>query len=477
MRKITAILFALVSSLSMAAESYEIVGYAPRFVGEKVTLYTYQDYITMTKVKLGEGVVSPIDSMFHIPLAVKSTIKGIIHIDKTEADIYLAPNTSYDIYFLKSVGQPDGFQVKKTEVVFFGLDSTDINYRIIQYNSWFDMYVAAHADSINTANFFIYLDTFKMNASEAYKDVDDEFFLTYVRYNMGEMDQAFNSKGEQRLNTFLNYIQPFPVYYENDQYMRFIKRFYGEDFDDYNPDTEHAIFLSLANSSPTQLMMALKQDLFLANPEVRELMMVEKLGRAFYKEPEFRQNIIVMLDSISRFAAYRHSSVVATNVLSYVTNIEQGFPAPIISFLNPGGEPITWGKYRGKFVYFTFFETWNEKALAELKIIGELHKKYDEDIAFLSVCTDENREGFDKFRKENPELMWDILYIGRDESLLQKYRVTSTPAYFLIDQDGFISMAPAPGPSPDGEYESIDKTFFYIHEALHPEKTQRVGEK
>lgn len=477
MRKLIVILLTLVSAISAAADSYELVGYAPRFVGEKVTLYTYQDYITMTKVKIGEGVVSPTDSLFHIPLAVKTTIKGIIHINKTEAELYLAPKTNYDVYFLKAVGQPDGFQIKKTEIVFFDLDSTDINYRIIQYNSWFDMYVSMNSASIGTSNFHAYLDTFKMNAAEAYKDVTDEFFLTYVRYNIAEMDQAFNSKGEQRLNTFLNYIQPFPVYYENDQYMRFIKRFYSEDFNDYNPDTENAIFLALANSSPTQLMKALKQDLFLSNPEIRELVMVDKLGKAFYIEPQFRNNILTVLDSVSRFAAFRHSSVVATNVVNYLTSIEQGFPAPLISFTNPGKDPITWSTYKGKFVYFTVFETWNDKALAELQVIGDLHKKYDEDIAFLSVCTDENREGFDKFKQEHPELAWDILYIGKDEALMQKFRITSVPSYFLIDQDGFIAMAPAPGPSPDGEYESIDKTFFIIHEALHQQGPVKIGEK
>src|SRR5690606_22060553 len=140
------------------------------------------------------------------------------------------------------VGQPDGFQTKKTEIVYFNLDSTDINFRIIQYNSWFDMFVAMHQNSIGKANFHTYLDTFKVDVQAAYKDIDDQFFLTYVRYNIAEMDQAFNTKGETRLNTFLTYIKPFPVYYENDQYMRFVKRFFAEDFGDYVPDIETSIF-------------------------------------------------------------------------------------------------------------------------------------------------------------------------------------------------------------------------------------------
>ncbi|MBK9192473.1 MAG: hypothetical protein IPM77_13760 [Crocinitomicaceae bacterium] len=66
MKLIYSIVFLLTASFSIAQESYEIVGYAPRFVGEKVTLYTYQDYVTMTKIKIGEGEVSATDSLFHI---------------------------------------------------------------------------------------------------------------------------------------------------------------------------------------------------------------------------------------------------------------------------------------------------------------------------------------------------------------------------------------------------------------------------
>ena len=110
-------------------------------------------------------------------------------------------------------------------------------------------------------------------------------------------------------------------------------------------------------------------DLFLVNPEIRELIMIDKLGKAFYSEPHFRGNILTILDSVSRFAVYKHSAVVARNVINYVTSIEPGFPAPQISLTASDGSLITWRKYRGKFVYVNFFETWHEKSLAEMKII------------------------------------------------------------------------------------------------------------
>jgi hypothetical protein len=464
---------------SAFAQEQEIVGYAPAYAGEKVTLYTYQDYVTMTRVKLSEGYVSEEDSLFHLDLKTGATIKGVIEIGKTEAPMYLAPNTSYDVYFPKVEGQPISFQNNHTDILFFGLDSTDINYRILQYHLWFDTYIAYHEMDIARGQFLTHLDTFMIYASEAYKDVKDEYFLTYVRYDIGEMQQSFggNNKSSKRMETFLNFIEPFPVYYENDKYMKFFRGFYSKGFKDFPPMVETEINMAIYNASPTRLMAALKKDVFLSNPEIREMVMIDQLGKQYYKRNDQKRNILVMLDSISRHAKYQVNATIANNVMTYLTSLEPGFPAPSIHFPNEEDslKPITWGTYEGKFVYFNFFETWNTKSVSEMKIIHDLKKQYGEFISFLSVCTDADEAKFDKFVADNPAYDWDIIYVGDKSPLKADYRVQHVPSYFLIDQSGFIAVSPAPTPSPDGEYESIDKTFFYIKRAMSPTGGNRVG--
>jgi thiol-disulfide isomerase/thioredoxin len=475
----TTILILLLHSVAIA-QSNEIVGYAPAYVGEKVTLYTYQDYITRTRMKLAEGEVSKKDSLFHLDIKIGTTIQGVIEIGNTEAPMYLAPNSSYDIYFPKIEGKPISFQNQHTDIVFFGLDTTDINYRILQYHLWFDTFIAYHERDIARGQFLTYLDTFMIYAADAYKDVEDEYFLTYVRYNVGEMQQSFggNARSSKRMETFLNYIEPFPVYYENDQYMRFFKGFYSKSFKDYPPDVEAEINMAIYNASPTRLMAALRKDLFLSNPEVRETVMIDKLGKQYYERNDQKRSILVMLDSISNYAKYRVNATIAKNVLSYLTSLEPGFPAPTINLLNEGDslDPITWKTFEGKFVYLNFFETWNDRSIREMKIIAELKKKYGEYISFLSVCTNKSKADFEKYMDENPAYDWDVVYVGSDSPLKEDYRVQNVPTYFLIDQSGFIALAPAPTPAPDGEYESIDKTFFYIKRALTPTDGKRVGD-
>lgn len=474
-------IFLLFMSLNASAQAYEIEGFAPGFVGEKVELYTYQDYITLTRYKLGEGIVDPKDSLFHIKLDIGTTVKGIIEINQTEAPIYLAPESSYRIYFPVPEDQAISFQNRRTDIMFVGLDTVDINYRILQYNQWFDAYIAYHEFEIARGKFLTYLDTFMIYAADAYKDIEDEYFITYVRYNIAEMQQTFggNDRSDKRLNTFLNFIEPFPVYYENDQYMKFFKGFYSRRFSDFAPDIEREVNLAIMRSSPTKLMAAMKKDLFLVNPEIREMVMIDKLGKLFYERNDQKRNILIMLDSISKHAAYEVNATIANNVLNYVTSLEPGFPAPLIQLDNERDttdEIITWRDYEGKFVYFNFFETWNDEAKTDMRIIADMKDKYGDYIHFLSVCTDENKEDFDQYLNANPEFDWDIVFVGDTSTLKGDYRVEHVPSYFLIDQSGFIALAPAPTPRPDGEYESIDRTFFNIKRALAPSNNTGIGE-
>ena len=469
----------LLLSLTFAGYSQNtLVGYAPDFIGEKVTLYTYQDFVTMNRITLGEGVVSAEDSTFTISVETNSTITGVVEIDRVEGEFYLAPKTDYSIYFPAS-SEPSSYQNSQTNIYFSDLDTADINYMVLQYHQWFETFVAYNERAMAQGLFLAYLDTFKTYAAEAYKEVKDPFFITYVRYDIAEMEQTYggNRTSAKRLSTFLNYIEPFPVYYENDRYMKFMLAFYDKEFREYLPVTEDAIMKAIHLKSPTLLMHALKGDIFLADPVLRELVMIDKLGRAFYREVNYRPNIIEILDSVSNQANSEVNAAVARNVKKYITNLEPGFPAPAVLFNKKAEEKVTWATYRGKFVYFNFFATWNERSMNDMEIISRLVPKFDEDIAFVSVCTDKDSVTYAAFKEKYPQYDWDIFYVGEDEVLMRAFKVTSIPNYYLLDQDGFIFAAPALAPSPNGEYESVGQTLFDIQKALHPTEAIRVGEK
>lgn len=456
----------------------KITGFAPDFIGKNVSVYTYQDYVTRNRVEIGKGKVEEKDSSFHIAVSTNSTIKIIVEIERTEASMYLAPNTDYFVYFPAS-DQPVAYVNSTTSIYFNDLDSTDINYRILQYHQWFDSYIALNQNGVAQGKFLSYLDSFKLYVADAYRHVEDPYFITYVRYDLGEMEQTFggNMRGKKRLNTYLEYIERFPIYYENDRYMKFLLAFYDKEFREYLPVTEQKIMEAIFKSSPTLLMQALKGDILLAKPELRELVMIDKLGKAYYREIGFRPNIVNILDSVSTYALNNVNATVAKNVRDYITKLETGFPAPALQLQTNEQEIISWSKYKGKFVYLNFFATWNERALNDLAIMKKLVAKYNQDIEFVSLCMDKDSTTYETFLEKNPEYNWEFHYLGPDHDLVKDYKVTNVPTYFLVDQEGFIFAAPALAPSPNGKYQSVDQTMHEIKQALHPQERIRVGEK
>jgi hypothetical protein len=54
-----------------------------------------------------------------------------------------------------------------------------------------------------------------------------------------------------------------------------------------------------------------------------------------------------------------------------------------------------------------------------------------------------------------------------------KYQIKSFPQYVLIDNTGVISSIPALGPSPNGDYETIDKVFFSITKRILQEEKEK----
>jgi len=442
----------------------KIVGYAPEFYGETATLYAYTDFFTMTKVVIGEGVVGK-DSVFTIDNKVGTTMKTLLVIGKTQTELYVMPNASYTLEYFKPVNEVISFTNQNVTPIFYNLDSTDVNARILKYNNAFDKYIYYNRKNIARHGFKTYLDSFKILAYSAYSDMQNEpFFINYVRFNIAIMERANRKREENnaKVAEFFNYIEPYPVFPHNEQYIEFIKGFYDDNFDSYNTSIKAGVILAIDNQSPTRLMEALKKDKFLQKEELREMIMINMLGSSYYKRSYSRQNISVILDSVSTFGLYKSNRVMAKNMINFLTRVEKGYPAPEINMELDSGKVLSWKQFEGRFVYVNFFATWNQPSVNEMKLIESLKEKYGEYISFVSFCVDESEEKFKAYKTAHASQNWDIYYIGKKSDLMEKFNVVTIPAYYLIGQEGEMALSFANGPAPDGVGLTIEVTFDYI---------------
>jgi hypothetical protein len=102
------------------------------------------------------------------------------------------------------------------------------------------------------------------------------------------------------------------------------------------------------------------------------------------------------------------------------------------------------------------------KSTLEIEPLIKLYNQYKEDITFITIAperfTDDAKNALTK-------LPWEVFVVEESNPVFFNFKVVTYPSYVLVDETGFIVAAPALSPMPNGQYETIDKTFYYIKEA------------
>jgi hypothetical protein len=112
-----------------------------------------------------------------------------------------------------------------------------------------------------------------------------------------------------------------------------------------------------------------------------------------------------------------------------------------------------------------------------MELFQTMKEEYGDIVEFVSINIDSKVSKFNNFVASHPDYDWTMLYYGGDANLLDNYEVFNAPQYVLIDAEGKIVSAPANGPAPNGDYISIDKTFFDLKKKLKKQKRFLPGQK
>lgn len=481
MRKLLSILFLFAFTLSAYASNIVTIECgAPSYIGKNVNVYQVDDYLSYKRSKIAGASVG-LDSTFSVSFEVTETRKVLIEIDNIISALYVSPGKFYDVMFPKVADK----QVSKTaggeaQLFFFNLDTNDVNYKILNFNLWIDEFMLENS-SLNIVNkelFRAKFDTLMSYAYQYYKDEKDLFVKTYVTYHMAQLEQMSVSRkhGDRKIKNFARYFQKQEIHYQNDQYMTFFNNYFKNVMAGMNYKVENKVYLASLKNSPTLMKKAMSEDLRFRSKRLTELVLIKAMKQNFYTGQYAQSNILMVLDSLKGHSEFKEHQIIAGNVINQLTKLEPGYPAPEIRLKDNKNETVNWKTFKGKYVYLNFFETWSETALKEMKQYPDLRDKYGADIEFVSICMDDDSIALTKYLEQHKEFNWKFFHIGENRDLIKRFNVKSVPAYFLIDQEGYLVAAPALSPSPNGKYETIDKTFFYIRKALHPTETFKVGQ-
>ncbi|TNE55945.1 MAG: hypothetical protein EP338_01815 [Bacteroidetes bacterium] len=477
MKKLAVLIFLVVLSGSVFSQSEKayntIVGFAPKYIGQEIAIYGIQDYLTMKEVLIAESSVGA-DSSFTFRFPNDHTQKVIVRSGNNRGFMYVQPGASYQIYFPErnryDEYRPLGNDV---ELAFLDLPKEDINYKILSFDKWSANFLGEYfyRKNLNGVEFVRQLDTFKVNVEKAYDRDTSFFFKTYVKFSMAILDNIQHLGRRSRFEKFDFYLKSYPVAYNNPIYMDYLNSYF-EDLDDLvSMEVGNRIYLGVLKNSPSLIMNAVNHQPSMKRLRLREYAIIKHLGDE-YKSREYPQtNVMAVLDSLSKHAYYPESRLIAGNLMSKLTEIQVGVKAPEFS-LHQGDSMISNRHFHGKHLYIQFLEPnmfENQKEIEVLIPLAEKYKSYVEVITVYSKPT----KNVDQWEQLLQKIPWRKYEVEASNPIFKDYEVLSYPKYVLLDHHGYVVSSPALRPTPNGQYETIDKSFFYIGKLIDAERKMK----
>jgi thiol-disulfide isomerase/thioredoxin len=456
-KKILLLIF-LISGIFCFSQNVKIKGKAhPSHKGKAISLLAYSDLVTYTRVREATDTIDK-DGSFELQLQIDYTQPVQLQIDNLLGKLYIQPDYVYAVTFPGKDTTLDvrGETETNIDIGIISGDTTELNTLVIDFNKVYNMVFAnASSQFINRTRVFQKLDTVKLICSWRYRKNKNNYFKTYVEYNIAELNSDAS-----RSKTFLssNFLLNKPVQSAQYEYMAFFNAFFKGYLEAYSSGKANENIHHLINTTGQykDLRAFVKKDPLLANDTLCELVIIKSLWDFYYNPQYDREQVLAVIEQFFEATKIPENKKIAGNILQIAYKLSVGSKAPVFSASDRTGKAISLADFNKRYVYINFFSTKDIGSMKEMPKIAELVKKYADKMVFISICTDDSLKTYKNYLKTNPKYNWTILFnnsLPKGNTAYDLYNVKGLPAFFFINQFGNLAQSPAKSPTQGFEYK------------------------
>jgi len=450
----------ILMSVCVYGENVHIFGNSKDYKGNELIFYKYSDRITFIKEQVFTLKIDK-DGNFDTNFNLEEITYVFAEFGVYHAYFYAEPGAYYEL-ILPEYDEKDEkdifnpfFSPEEVHIGIKDLKQTDLNYLIIDFDYYYFRYLDLNYLDIYSGGLSSDVDTFINNINFHYKDIDNQYFNDYKNYRIAALKNIATQKQYEKALVYAYYTKS-PVLYDNPAYMDLFNNIYADYFDEYLTGKNGATLYAIINygHSINRLKKLLNQNFELKGPQFRELVILKGLNDAFANKNLPWLPLLLTLDSVYLATKYPIHQKIAQNIADNSLSMARGTIAPPFELPDSAGNIKELYDFRGKYVYLGFANTKTYTSQIEFGLIKNLYERYRGTCIFITVLTDEDKEGAMKFIREN-ELKWQFLFTDVNSKTISSYNVVTYPTYFLIDTDGTLLMSPAPSPCDNFE------TYFF----------------
>ena len=463
--KNTIIILLTLLSHSVFAEVI-INGYCD-FPKATISLFEIEDYITKTEKKISETEVDD-KGNFRLIFSSNDIKKIILRVNSNFTWMYIQPNSTYFIDIPKD-GQITQFITNnEIEMVFFRLASDDINYKILGFEAWMDNYLSDIyiLKDKQPGEFVQKIAAFKKEVNDVYSKDTSLFFSSYLKYSIGlTIDNINFISAPSEADKFEFYIKDSPILINNNKYIEYLYSFYENYYYKLDQNLRAQLNTSIRKYDLENCLQTLKKDPYIQTEELAELILLMMINQRAFSQ-EISKTILIKIYEKSINENY---STIAKNLLLKADEINIGdiFPNLVLDKKNQ----FTLQMLKGKPIYIHCFDPKNQKSITEISALLKLNEKYEKYINIISVYS-KPKEDFSMSEQRNLNLIkWKKFELEPSENSWKILNIPSFPYYLFLDKDLVLLASPALSPSPNGSYETIERSFYDIKR-----KIEQIGE-
>ena len=377
--KNTIIILLTLLSHSVFAEVI-INGYCD-FPKATISLFEIEDYITKTEKKISETEVDD-KGNFRLIFSSNDIKKIILRVNSNFTWMYIQPNSTYFIDIPKD-GQITQFITNnEIEMVFFRLDTNDINYKILGFEAWMDNYLSDIyiLKDKQPGEFVQKIAAFKKEVNDVYSKDTSLFFRSYLKYSIGlSIDNINFISAPSEEDKFEFYIKDSPILINNDKYIEYLYSFYENYYYKLDQNLRAQLSTSIRNYDLENCLQTLKKDPYIQTEELAELILLIMINQSAFSQ-EISKNILI---KIYEKSINENHSTIAKNLLLKADEINIGdiFPNLILDKKSQ----FTLQMLKGKPIYIHCFDPKNQKSITEISALLKLNEKYEKYINIISV--------------------------------------------------------------------------------------------
>jgi thiol-disulfide isomerase/thioredoxin len=439
------------------AQNVTIKGIAPAHKGKEISIYLYDDLITQSQTLQSSDTVDSRGN-FELSLSVKKTQIALIKTDNLKADLYVQPNFMYGVIFPEqdSMRFAGGGTEQNVNLIING-DSTELNARIIDFNTCFDAFWEKNYKLFVSNKAHQKLDSFQLQINHRYQKVKSTYFKTYIEYTFASINESI---GRHHSYLAKRYLSGKPINYDNYEYMTFFNQYFKQ-YLQQQIISKNGNFITDAINEQGEykhLNELIKNDPVLKNDTLRELVILKSLYDLYFVPHYRKDKIKQIIEQLEASTSISEHKKISFDILRNLNNMQTGQPAPGFSLPNIKHDTVSLTNFKARYLYLNFFATWCTDCMQELKKQEQLYKKYGDKVLFVSVCMDDDTLVYKNFLKQNPTYKWTFLYGGKNKKLTEQYNIKSLPVYYLISPDGYLLQSPAQKPDEGIEFK-FNKIF------------------